>query len=244
MKNIEIGSHDLWDIGSYFGITSDYLQIHADTVINTWIVLLVIAVLIICLRVAFSFENGRIRHAFMTLIDYFMDLSAKTLGKFHFGHFSLITSLFIFILICNYISLIPWIKEPTEDLNTTFALGILGFIYIQVYAIKVHGIGSYLKEYFSPFFLMFPLNVIGKLANIVSISFRLYGNIFGGGIISAIWLGFIKGSVPLESFALFSGFNLGFTAFFVLFVGALQAFVFSMLTLTYLSIAIQQEDSA
>jgi F-type H+-transporting ATPase subunit a len=88
---------------------------------------------------------------------------------------------------------------------------------------------------------MFPLNVIGKLASIISISFRLFGNIFGGAIISRIYFGVIEGSLIGEMIGLFSGINFLIMLFFGLFEGALQAFVFSMLTLTYLSMSIQGE---
>ena len=131
--------------------------------------------------------------------------------------------------------------EPTKDLNTTLALGIISFLYIQIYTVKAHGFKEYLKEYLTPFFLMLPLNIIGKLATIVSISFRLFGNIFGGSIISHIYLHAIQGSLLLETLGLTLGINLAILIFFGLFEGFLQAFVFAMLSLTYLSIALQGE---
>jgi F-type H+-transporting ATPase subunit a len=88
---------------------------------------------------------------------------------------------------------------------------------------------------------MLPLNVIGKLATVVSISFRLFGNIFGGSIISSIYFNAIQGRFLLELIGLISGINLIMVLFFGIFEGFLQAFVFSMLSLTYLSIALQGE---
>jgi F-type H+-transporting ATPase subunit a len=70
----------------------------------------------------------------------------------------------------------------------------------------------------------------------------LFGNIFGGVVIMKIWSGFIEGSIALEFFNLLSGMYFLLVGFFVLFEGFLQAFVFSILTLTYLSIAIQGEE--
>ena len=89
---------------------------------------------------------------------------------------------------------------------------------------------------------MFPLHVIGKLATIVSISFRLFGNIFGGAIIAHIYLSSIEGSLLWELLGILTGTNLIITIFFGLFEGFLQAFVFSMLSLTYLSIAINHDE--
>jgi F-type H+-transporting ATPase subunit a len=88
---------------------------------------------------------------------------------------------------------------------------------------------------------LFPLNVIGKLSSIVSISFRLFGNVFGGSIISKIYLSFISGSIIFETIGLLSGINFLIIIFFGLFEGFIQAFVFAMLTMTYLSVAIQSE---
>ncbi len=132
-------------------------------------------------------------------------------------------------------------EEPTKDINTTLALGLISFFYIQTVAIYKQGILAYIKEYFSPFVFMFPLNIVGKLASIVSISFRLFGNIFGGSIIPKIYFGLIQGSLIGETIGLVLGLNFSLVLFFTLFEGSLQAFVFTMLTLTYLSIAIHGE---
>jgi len=86
---------------------------------------------------------------------------------------------------------------------------------------------------------MLPLNIVGKIASILSISFRLFGNIFGGVTIAALYYNTIEGSWLGESFGLLSGINFLITLFFGLFEGFLQAFVFTMLTVTYLSIALQ-----
>ena len=132
-------------------------------------------------------------------------------------------------------------EEPTASINTTLALAIIGFFYIQIHAIKHHGIKEYAKEYFQPFFLMLPLHIVGKLSNIVSMSFRLFGNIFGGATISKIYLSLIKSSIVYEVLGILSGINFIFPLFFGLLEGLLQAFVFTMLTLSYLSIALNSE---
>ena len=165
----------------------------------------------------------------------------KQTAAFSFNNFVFITTLFCSILACNLISIIPFIHEPTTDLNTTLALGLAAFIYTQAAAIQKLGMRGYIKSYFSPFFLMFPLNVVGKLSSVVSISFRLFGNIFGGSIISSIYFGAIQGNIVLEIIGLMTGINILISVFFGIFEGFLQAFVFAMLALTYLSIALQEE---
>ena len=147
----------------------------------------------------------------------------------------------MFIVLSNSLSIIPGAEEPTKDINTTLALGLISFLYVQLYAIASNGLWSYIKEFFSPFFLMLPLNVIGKLATIVSMSFRLFGNIFGGSTISAIYFNLIYGAPLYEAIGAFSGINLIIILFFGLFEGVIQAFVFAMLSLTYLAAALGGE---
>ncbi len=242
MEGIDLFNAHQWHPFSGLGLTHPFFAVQAETVINTWILLLIIIVLVIAARLLFTRHQSVARFLIISFVRNFADMVTQTVGSFSFNHFSFVTALFIFIALANCMMVIPFVDEPTADLNTTLALGIIAFFYIQISAIKAHGIIEYLKEYFTPFFVMFPLHVVGKLATIISMSFRLFGNIFGGATIADIYLNAIKGSLVWESFGLISGLNLAITLFFGIFEGFLQAFVFTMLTLTYLSIALQEEE--
>jgi F-type H+-transporting ATPase subunit a len=102
--------------------------------------------------------------------------------------------------------------------------------------IRIHGIGGYIKSYFSPEgligILMFPLNLVGKIAEVVSISFRLFGNIFGGVVIISVVSGLLH----------YMFMPIGLYGFFGIFVGTVQAFVFTMLALTYISMGAAEEE--
>ncbi len=141
----------------------------------------------------------------------------------------LICALFMFLMLANWIGMIPHLHEPTKDLNTPLSLGIMGFFIAHYAGIKSKGFKAYAKEYFQPIFFMMPLNVIGELSKIVSISFRLFGNIMGGSIIILV-VSYLTYSLVLPPFL---------NAFFGLFVGAVQAFVFTMLTLVYISVQVK-----
>lgn len=141
----------------------------------------------------------------------------------------LICTLFMFLLLCNWIGVVPHMEEPTKDLNTTLGLGVMGFFIAHYAGIKHKGLGTYLKEYFQPIFFMMPLNVIGELAKVVSISFRLYGNIMGGSIIILVVSHLVYNLILPPAL----------NAFFGLFVGTVQAFVFTMLTLVYISVQVK-----
>jgi F-type H+-transporting ATPase subunit a len=138
-------------------------------------------------------------------------------------------ALFMFLLLSNWLGIIPHLGEPTKDLNTPLSLGIMGFFIAHYAGIKTKGIKGYLKEYCEPIFIMAPLNIIGELAKIISISFRLFGNIMGGSIIILV-VSYLTYSIILPPFLYF---------FFGCFVGTIQAFVFTMLTIVYISVQVK-----
>ncbi len=227
-----------------FGLTHPFWSLNWHTILATWFTLGAIVIITIFIRLQLQrHPNGVISFLTISFIHNFKNLVDQTLNQFHFQHFSFIFSLFIFILSCNLISLIPSIEEPTSDIMTTLSLGITTFIYIQISSITTNGLMHYLKGYLKPFFIMLPLNIVSNLASIVSISFRLFGNIFGGAVISSLWYSAINYHFITQLLGLMSGINLIICLFFVLFEGFIQAFVFSMLALTYLSIEVQAEEA-
>ncbi len=160
----------------------------------------------------------------------FFGLTEEALGRTHARTYApLICALFIFLLISNWLGILPHLEEPTRDLNTPLSLGILGFVVAHYVGIRNKGFKVYIKSYFEPVFFLMPLNVIGELAKIVSISFRLFGNIMGGAIIILV-VSYLTYSILLPPFL---------NIFFGLFVGTIQAFVFTMLTVVYISVQLK-----
>jgi F-type H+-transporting ATPase subunit a len=141
----------------------------------------------------------------------------------------MVCSLFLFLMLSNWLGIVPHLEEPTKDLNTPLALGLMGFVLAHYAGIKSKGFKAYVREYFQPMFFMMPLNLIGELAKIVSIAFRLFGNIMGGSIIILV-VSHLTFSLVLPPFL---------NAFFGLFVGTIQAFVFTMLTIVYISVQVK-----
>ena len=157
-------------------------------------------------------------------------LTEDTLGKELAKTYSpLICALFMFLLLSNWLGIIPNLEEPTKDLNTPLSLGLMGFVIAHYAGIKTKGFKKYIGEYFEPIFFMMPLNVIGELAKVVSISFRLFGNVMGGSIIILV-VSYLTYSIIAPPFL---------NAFFGLFVGTIQAFVFTMLTVVYISVQVK-----
>lgn len=242
MQGLDFFQKEYWQPFKALGLTSSIWNINRSTIIHTWIILVIIIALIIAARLTIKKESNVFGYLIISFVNSFKSLIIQSIGKFNFNHFAFITSLFTFILLCNTISLIPWFEEPTSDLSTTLGLGITSFFYIQANSIKVHGFIGYLKEFFEPFFFLLPLNVIGLFASVISISFRLFGNIFGGLVISKLFLNAVGGRIIWEIMSIITGLNILIVLFFILFAGCIQAFVFSILSLTYLSLAIQTEE--
>jgi F-type H+-transporting ATPase subunit a len=206
--------------------------LNIGTVRNTLMVMGVLVFLGLFVRLTYNRRvPGRVQGAFELLIGMFDTLVTDSLeyeDKARNRAFTpLIVVLFMFLCLSNFWGFIPGMHEPTADLCTTLALGVMGFIIALYVVLKRLGFMGYMHELAHPMIFMWPLNVIGELAKIVSISFRLFGNIKGGAIIIMVigWLvNYWVMPVPVN-------------AFFVFFVGTVQAFVFTMLTLTYISVS-------
>ncbi len=206
------------------------ITINIEVVIMTWIV---IAILII-FGLLSAKKKERIPNSLQTIGEFFVSqlygLTEDALDKEMAKKYGpLVCALFMFLLISNWLGIIPHLEEPTKDLNTPLSLALMGFCIAHYVGIKNKGLKAYLKEYFEPMFFMMPLNLIGEIAKIVSISFRLFGNIMGGSIIILV-VSYLTYNIALPPFL---------NAFFGLFVGTVQAFVFTMLTLVYISVQVK-----
>ncbi len=219
---------DIIAIPTYsFELFGMMLTVNYVTVFNTWIIMAVLIVVALIVRRTLQSTPGPVQRVAELYISTMDNLTRETLETSSRAYFPLVATMFIFLLLCNWWGIIPGFDEPTKDLNTPLSLGIMGFFLTHTAAIRAKGIGAYLKEYTEPFIIMAPLNLIGELAKVVSISFRLFGNIMGGAIIISVvsWMVY---SIALPPFLY---------VFFGMFVGTVQAFVFTMLTITYIAVA-------
>lgn len=209
----------------------DYkMTFNIEAIIMTWIVM---ACLII-FAILTTRKKGIIPHSMQVLGELFVSqlygLTEDALDKEMAKKYGPLTcALFMFLVISNWLGVIPHLEEPTKDLNTPLGLGIMGFVISHYAGIRSKGLKNYLKEYCSPIFFMAPLNIIGELAKVVSISFRLFGNIMGGSIIILV-VSYLTYNILLPPVL---------NAFFGLFVGTIQAFVFTMLTIVYISVQVK-----
>jgi F-type H+-transporting ATPase subunit a len=177
------------------------------------------------------------------------------------GYASLVIGLFLMILVANWLGLLPGVgtiglkgevegelvpivRPAAADVNFTLGLAIVTFVVFVWWAIRVHGPIGYLKElageprYMAP--LMFPIHLISELSRLVSLSMRLFGNVFAGEILLATMLAGTTAAIFLLPLAFFiPGIFLGLELLF----GAVQALVFALLTMAYIILAIAEQDA-
>jgi F-type H+-transporting ATPase subunit a len=219
----ELTNVPVWDLGVWGGIP---IVLNSETLIMSWIVMGILILFGFVATRKLAILPGPYQTLAELMVDAFEGLCADALDERNRKYFPLVITIFLFIWLSNILGIIPFLSEPTKDLNTPLSFGIIGFIISHYAGIRTKGFKAYATEYFQPMFFMAPLNIIGELSKVVSISFRLYGNIMGGAIIILV-VGNLVWNLILPPFLM---------AFFGLFVGTIQAFVFTMLTLVYISV--------
>ncbi len=190
---------------------------------------------------------GRWQNFIEIIYEFFDNLAVSVVGEHGRKYVPLAGTLFLYILFCNLLGLIPPGIAPTATLNTTIALALIVILYVQFESIRVRGIGGYFKHFARwgevPLFivpLIFLIEIVSELAKPVSLSVRLYANMFGKeqltlALISALAVPLLqKAYIPLPIH--FPVLLLGVLVAFV------QAFVFSILTLIYLSLATEHHE--
>jgi F-type H+-transporting ATPase subunit a len=166
------------------------------------------------------------------IVESFSNIVVDTMGPKGKEFVLLIGTLGLFILFNNLSGLVPGFLPATDNVNTTFACSLTVFVMTHYYGVKEHGI-KYLKQFMGPFWwlapLMVPIELIGHIARPLSLGLRLFGNITGDHLVTAIFFGLVPLFVPLP------------VMFLGLFVAFVQTFVFMLLSMAYFSGAISHE---
>ncbi len=258
---------------AFLGLTGTFWEVNTDIIIGTWVAMAVITIISLIGRWSLTREGRLISSGYEKTIGFFMHLTTESFGIFNYKYFAFITSLFLFTFMCCLVGLIPHVEEATRDLNTTLALSLTSFLYIQREKIKTHGVGGFLKEFIHPFVVMAPIHIVGELSKIASMAFRLFGNILGGGVILSMILDLVGSQQIIfysvlavvvimalcsRAFRVLQQNHIFQTIYSVItsmlfiitwlqlflgvFEGLIQSFVLTMLTTTYLSMAIAPTD--
>lgn len=197
------------------------------TLIYSWVVMAILIILALILRSKITKEKeiSTIQSIFETIISL-IENQIKEISSAEFKMvFPFVATLFLYIVTSNLMGLIPSFRPPTESLSTTIALALIVTVYSFIVGFKAKGLG-YLKKYLQPIFFMLPFNILGDFSRIISLSFRLYGNIMSSGIIVLILsqIKFLSIGIPIAINLL------GFIS------GIIQAYIFSILSMIALSV--------
>ncbi|MPW27008.1 F0F1 ATP synthase subunit A [Alkalibaculum sp. M08DMB] len=201
--------------------------------VNMWIIMAGITLLCMFLTRNLKRVPGKPQVIAEMIVTGINNLTESTMGKQNMGFAPYMLTLFMYLGVANLVGLVG-MRPPTADLTMTFALSLLTFFMTQFFALKAKGIGGYLKGYLEPIPLLLPINIIGELANPISLSFRLFGNMLGGLIIMGLIYG---GLTSLMHFAI--AIPIVAHLYFDLFAGLLQSFIFVMLSMVFISMAME-----
>ena len=200
-------------------------------VIYSWVVMIILLTLGAIGAKSISLIPAKAQNVFEIIITGIEDFMVDVSGEEGRWLFPLVATIFIYIFTCNLIGLIPGFFPPTASLNTTASCALTVVIFTHIIGLKYHGI-KYIKHFLGPVWWMipivFPIEVIGHLARILSLSFRLFGNMMGHELVLGILFG-LAGLffAPLPIMAL------------GIFVSLVQAFVFFLLSIMYFTGAME-----
>jgi F-type H+-transporting ATPase subunit a len=207
-----------------------------ETIRNTWIVMGALILLAVLARIklrSFTDTPKGVQNVIEMAVEMFDGFVKGAAGErlaFLGGWFF---TVFSFILLSNFCGIFS-LRPPTADWTTTITFALATFVLIQIMGVKMLGT-KYLKGFLEPIFIFLPLNIIGELARPISLSFRLFGNILSG----LILLTLIYSLAPI-----FTRFGLPIVlhGFFDLAEGLLQAYIFTILSLSFIGAAASKNE--
>ncbi|MEJ2169759.1 MAG: F0F1 ATP synthase subunit A [Desulfobacterales bacterium] len=201
-------------------------------VIYSWFVILMLIVFAVLATRKIEMIPTKGQNFFEIVISGMEEFMVDVTGEEGRWFFPIIATIFIYIVVCNLLGLIPGFFPPTANLNTTVSCAIPVFVFTHYIGVKYHGV-KYIKQFIGPVWwlipIFLPIEVIGHLARVLSLSFRLFGNMTGHELVLAI-LFMLAG-------AFFAPLPIMVMGIFVAFV---QAFVFFLLSIMYFSGAMEE----
>jgi F-type H+-transporting ATPase subunit a len=244
MLNISLRAEDIFTIGSW-PVT--------NAVLLAFIVLVLLTVLAITLRNKLKLIPGMLQNVVEVILEGALDMMDSVLGnrKTSEKYLPLVFTIFLFVLFSNWLGLVPGVesilirsegemvpllRSPASDINFTLALALIAVTMVNVFGVAALGIKDRLSVFFNfsnPLkFFVGILELISEFARIISFTFRLFGNVFAGEVLLAIMALLVPYLVPLPFM------------FLEIFVGFIQAFIFGMLTLVFVSLAVTPHEGA
>jgi len=198
------------------------------------LVFMLIIVGALILRRQLSVENpGKFQHIMEVVVQFFQGLADEVIGHGYARYVPLLGTLGIFILLSNVLGLIPTLETPTGHIQVTLGCAVSAFVYYNYQGLHHHGVLGYLKTFWGPIWwlgpLLFIVEVASNLFRMLSLSVRLYANMFVGKLLEEVFGSLVAIAAPSVMMGLH------------LFVSCVQAYIFVLLPAVYISLAVAEE---
>ncbi len=197
------------------------------TIVFTWALMFVLAVG--SKLITRNLSNGLERSRWQSLLEIVVTGIGKQIEDVGLNHpekyIGFLGTLFLFVALASLCTVIPGFEPPTGSLSTTAALALSVFVAVPFFGIEERGLGSYVKSYIEPTFIMLPFNIVSEISRTLALAVRLFGNMMSGGMIVAILLTITPLFFPIVMTAL------------GLLTGLVQAYIFSILAAVYIAAA-------
>lgn len=208
-----------------------------DYIAISGVIVLFVTIVALILRTRLSVEEpGKFQLVLEDLVGAVVGILNDLIGPKGIRYLPLVGSVGLFILLANWSGLVPGLMAPTSNINVTVGCALTAWVYYHVQGVREQGIVSYLKHFAAPpgapvwiAPIMLPIEIISHFSRVLSLSLRLFGNIFGEEMVIVILFGLVPFFVPLPMM------------FLGIITGTLQAFIFVMLTIIYLGGAVAVE---
>ena len=237
-KQIHVGDHPVVHI---LGLTID-----TDIVLSTLVAMAIFLYLGFRMRSKITDGvPGKLQLFWEILVEQVSDLAVSAIGPKGRRFVPIGVTLFLFILISNWIGFIPSAMQPgvsgeilpapTGDVNLPLAMALLVIVWVHVESFKARGFKGYFKHYAQPYAALAPINVVEEITKPITMTFRLFGNLFSGGLMIAVMTTLLPIYVVPFGEIIWKPFDLG--------IGAIQAFIFMLLTILYFGMAMSHDES-
>lgn len=216
----EIGAHKIFELAG--------MQFHLDTLMMTWIAMAAVIVVVIGCTRKLSMIPGGAQNFVEMLVEPILSQIESSAGKKGQRIVPVVVTIFLFILFSNLLGLFPAMASPTADINTTLGMALMVIALVHVYGLADSGM-HYVAHFFKPNPAFVLLHIMDNVTRPITMGFRLFGNIISHDILMIVLMGLIPFIVP--SGILFLG----------LFIGVIQAAIFTILSITYMAEGLEDE---
>lgn len=208
------------------------MSVNMDTLYMTWLTAAIVIIITLAATRSRSLVPSGIQNVVEIVVEALLAQFKETLGPKWGQVVSVLLTMFLFILVGNELGLLPSphiLASPTNDLNTTLGLALVSSFMVHLVALRNQGLKKHLKHYFQPFVVFFVINLLEEFTKPITLAFRLFGNILAGEILMEVLYKLVPVGVPI------------IWLIFSLVIGLIQAFIFTILTTSYLADSLRED---